>query len=96
MPRADLPESLQTIIEATATATAEAVLQRLRSQQTALSITAGSPLLSVKEASRYLRLSRSELHRLEQAGVLTPIRFGRRVFYARAALDECIRRAGGP
>jgi excisionase family DNA binding protein len=96
MPRAELPETLQTIIQATAIATAEALLQRLQSQQTALSIPAGSPLLSVKEAGRYLKLSRSELHRLEQAGVLTPIRFGRRVFYARAALDECIENGGAP
>jgi excisionase family DNA binding protein len=96
MPRADLPESLQTIIQATAVATAEALLQRLQSQQTALSTPAGSPLLSVKEACRYLKLSRSELHRLEQAGVLKPIRFGRRVFYARAALDGFIRNGGAP
>ena len=95
MSRADVPETLQAIIEATATATAEAILERLRRQQAAVATSTGSPLLSVKETCAYLRLSRSELHRLEQAGLLTPIRFGRRVFHARAALDECIRRAGG-
>jgi hypothetical protein len=96
MSRADLPESLRAIIEATATATAEAILERLRRQQAAVATSTGSPLLSVKETCAYLRLSRSELHRLEQAGLLTPIRFGRRVFHARAALDDCIKRAGGP
>jgi excisionase family DNA binding protein len=96
MSGADLPQTVQAIIQATATAMAEAIVDRLGRQQTAVSISAGSPLLSVKEACSYLKLSRSELHRLEQAGVLTPIRFGRRVFYPRAALDEYISSRGAP
>jgi excisionase family DNA binding protein len=95
MPRCDLPDTLQMVIQATAAATADAVVERLQTHPSAASISAGSPLLTVKEACAYLRLSRSELHRLEQAGVLTPIRFGRRVFHARAALDACIRKGGG-
>lgn len=71
-------------------------LDRLRRQQAAVATSTGSPLLSVKETCAYLRISRSELHRLEQADLLTPIRFGRRVFYGRDDLDEYIRRGGGP
>jgi excisionase family DNA binding protein len=94
MSRADLPPSLETLIQATASATADAVFERWRGHQAANSLSATSPLLSVKEASSYIKRSRSELNRLEHAGVLTPKRFGRRVFYARADLDEYIRNGG--
>jgi hypothetical protein len=50
--------------------------------------------MSVKEASSYIKRSRSELNRLEHAGILTPKRFGRRVFYARADLDAYIGNGG--
>ena len=93
MSRADLSPSLETLIQATASATADAVFERWRAHQ-AGAMSANSPLLSVKEASSYIKRSRSELNRLEHAGVLTPKRFGRRVFYARADLDEYIRNGG--
>lgn len=96
MPRADFPIPVREVVQVIATATAEAILDHLRSQQAAVWISAGSPLLSVKEACGYLKLSRSELNRLEHAGVLVPMRFGKRVFYARAALDEFIKDKGGP
>lgn len=94
MSRADLSPSFETLIQATARATADAVFERWREHQ-AGAMSAASPLLSVKEASSYIKRSRSELNRLEHAGVLMPKRFGRRVFYARADLDEYIRNGGG-
>jgi excisionase family DNA binding protein len=100
MSRSHVPETFRIIIEATAAATAaataDAILERLRTQHNAASNSAGSPLLSVRETCAYVKLSRSQLHRLEHAGVLTPTRLRRRVFYARAALDEFIRTGGGP
>ena len=96
MSRADFSPSLETLIQETASATADAVVERLCTHLAEGSMSAGSsPLLSVKEASAYIKRSRSELNRLEHAGVLRPKRFGRRVFYARGDLDEYIRKGGG-
>ena len=49
-----------------------------------------SRLLAVNETCLYLKCSRATLHRLEEAGVLTPKRFGRKVVYDRADLDAYI------
>lgn len=51
-----------------------------------------SPLASVKEACTYLGCSRATLHRLEQSRSLVPKRFGRKVMYDRAELDDYIQR----
>ena len=52
-------------------------------------------LLTVKQTITYLNSSRPSLYRLEQAGVLVPKRFGRKVLYEISALDAHIARAGG-
>jgi hypothetical protein len=44
MSRADLPESLRAIIEATATATAEAILERLRRAAWSATLSAGASI----------------------------------------------------
>ena len=81
------------LIQSTAKATAEAMLDRLRTPSIGGPVADGSPLLTIKETSAYIRRSRSELHRLEHSGVLKPKRFGRRVLYARADVDNYIRTA---
>jgi excisionase family DNA binding protein len=53
-----------------------------------------SRLLTVKETCVYLNSSRATLHRLEEAGVLLPKRFGRKVVYDRADLDAYIESGG--
>ena len=50
-----------------------------------------SPLLTVKEASDYLRVSRSTLYRLMKVGVVEPIRFvDRKPLFPRVSLDTLI------
>ena len=53
-----------------------------------------SRLLSVKETCAYLNCSRATLHRLEEAAVLLPKRFGRKVVYDRVDIDAFIQREG--
>jgi excisionase family DNA binding protein len=53
-----------------------------------------SRLLTVKETCVYLNSSRATLHRLEEAGVLMPKRFGRKVGYDRADLDAYVQNEG--
>ena len=55
-----------------------------------------SRLLAVNETCVYLKCSRATLHRLEEAGVLMPKRFGRKVVYDRADLDAYIECGGTP
>lgn len=46
------------------------------------------PLITLKEASEELRISRAALKTLELDGELVPIRLGRRIFYTREQLDR--------
>lgn len=52
----------------------------------------GSPLLNYAEAAAYLRLSKNELSRRVSSGQVTAVRFGRRVMFTQADLDEFIDR----
>jgi len=89
MSRPDLPDELIKVIEVTAKTVAQQLsLERLAADPS------GSRLLSVKQTCVYLNCSRATLHRLEDAGVLVPKRFGRKVLYDRADLDAYIQKAG--
>ena len=54
----------------------------------------GPRLLTVRETCSYLNCSRATLRRLEEAGVLEPKRFGRKVLYDRADLDAYVQKGG--
>ena len=47
-------------------------------------------LLTVDEALKYLRLSRSKLHQMVRRGELAAVKFGRRTLFTKAALDALI------
>ena len=84
-----LSPELQEVI----TATADTVVKALLTEQSATRHVRPR-LLTVKEACVYLNCSRATLRRLEEEGVLLPKRFGRKVLYERADLDDYIHRAG--
>lgn len=50
--------------------------------------TRSSPLLTIPEAARHLRLSRAQTYRLAQRGDIPAIRIGRSVRIRREALDR--------
>jgi len=85
----DISPELVDIIELAA----ETVVQRLLVQRLAAD-PSGPRLLTVKETCSYLNCSRATLRRLEEAGVLVPKRFGRKVLYGRTDLDAYIQKAG--
>lgn len=89
MPRSDISPELIGIIEATT----KTFVRQLLAQRPAADHS-GSRLLTVKETCSYLNCSRATLRRLEDAGVLVPKRFGRRVLYDCADLDAYIQKAG--
>lgn len=47
--------------------------------------------LTREEACDLMRISKTTLYRLGQAGSLVPIKVGRRSVYARSAIDEFMR-----
>ena len=89
MSQSDLSPELIGIIEVTA----KMVVQQL-SLERLVADKFCSRLLTVKETCSYLNCSRATLRRLEEAGVLVPKRFGRKVLYDRADLDAYILKAG--
>lgn len=87
-----IAEAVATAVEKTQASTMEAVttaLERLQGREIK------PPLLTVRQTIEYLNSSRAALYRLEQAGVLVPTRFGRKVLYQISDLDGYIARAGG-
>ena len=89
MSQSNISPELREIIEVTAKTVAQQLsLERLAADPS------GSQLLSVKQTCSYLNCSRATLYRLEEAGVLVPKRFGRKVLYDRADLDAYIQKAG--
>ena len=84
-----IPPELHLAIETAANAVLKSLLANPPSQ-----LLMRSRLLSVKEACAYLNCSRATLHRLEEAAVLLPKRFGRKVVYDRVDLDAYIQREG--
>ena len=49
------------------------------------------PLLTAREAARYLRVSLSTLYRMEQQGLLSPLRTpGGHRRYTRVMLNDCL------
>lgn len=88
MARPELPDELIEIIEVTAKTVVQQLGQRPAADQFS------SRLLTVRESCSYLNCSRATLRRSEEAGVLVPKRFGRKVLYDRADLDAYIQKAG--
>lgn len=90
MSESDISPELKEVIEVTA----KTVLQRLLVQRLAAD-QSGSPLLTVKETCSYLKCSRATLRRLEEAGVLLPKRYGRKVLYRHADVDAFTNKRAG-
>mgnify|MGYP001581108125 FL=1 len=53
-----------------------------------------SPILTIKEAAEYLRISRSLAYAAARRGELPIIRVGRRLLVSRERLDALVRTAG--
>ena len=53
-------------------------------------------LLRIEEATAYLKLSRTTLHRLVSAGQLAAVRIGGRVLFRRETLDTFIKKNERP
>jgi excisionase family DNA binding protein len=87
------PMNAETII-LIAEAVAAAIQQTSRTTDVALGQLPKTKLLTVKQTIAYLNTSRPSLYRMEQQGVLLPMRFGRKVLYEVAELDAHIARAG--
>ena len=84
-----IPPELHLAIETAANAVLRSLLANPPSE-----LLTRTRLLSVKEACAYLNCSRATLHRLEEAAVLLPKRFGRKVVYDRVDIDAYIQREG--
>lgn len=59
----------------------------------------GSPVpegeyLTVDEASRYLKVCRTSLWRYSKMGILKPRKIGSRILFARADIDEYLKKGG--
>ena len=50
--------------------------------------------LTVDEASRYLKVSRTSLWRYSKMGILKPCKIGSRILFARADIDEYLKKGG--
>lgn len=74
-------------------AIALAVVELLEKQGAATPAKSESPFLDVGEAAAYIRASRQRIYDLIHAGVLKPVRDGRRVLLTRDALDAMLERS---
>jgi excisionase family DNA binding protein len=81
-------------IEATMAAELEALRDAIEQVEAALAKPAGGSLLTVVEAARELRVSRSRVFQLLAAGELEGVRIGRSRCVPRRSVEELVARLG--